>query len=176
MDSGLAAEFASPEQLVAAVEHLRADGYQRLETFTPFQVPEINGLLGVRRSKIPRWVLAGGITGGSLAFLFQWWTSAIDYPLIIGGRPLNSAPAFIPITFEATVLSAGTTALLAFLAYCWLPRPAQPIFSAEGFESATVDKFWLAIDERDPHFADTATREHLRALHPLRISAFGARS
>jgi Protein of unknown function (DUF3341) len=173
MDSGLVAEFASAGDLIAAVGRLRAAGYERIETYTPFQITEIEEQLGIRRSRIPQWVLAGGIIGGSLAFLLEWWTSAIDYPLIIGGRPLNSAPAFIPITFEATILAAGTTVLVSLLAYCRLPRPAHPVFSVEGFESATIDKFWVAVDHRDPQFNESAAREHLLALKPLRLASFG---
>jgi hypothetical protein len=141
----LAAEFASADELCAGVRALAGAGVTRLDAFTPYQVEGLQELMGVPRSRL-RWiVLAAGLLGGGAAYLLQWWINVVDYPLDIGGRPYHSALAFVPITFEMTVMSAGFAALISAIVLGGLPRLWQPMFEIDGFERATIDRFWLAV-------------------------------
>jgi len=139
------AEFASGPALLDGIRALRDLGVSRLDAFTPYEVAGLEPLLGVRRSRLP-WIALGiGLAFGGAAYLLQWWINVIDYPLNIGGRPYHSAPAFIPITFEMTVLFAAAAALISALVLGGLPRLWHPVFEIAGFERATIDRFWLAI-------------------------------
>ncbi|HET7503344.1 MAG TPA: DUF3341 domain-containing protein [Kofleriaceae bacterium] len=148
------AELATGPALIAAIRALAAEGvapprYQ-LDAFTPHDVAGIDDLLGVRRSRLPWIALAVGLAAGSGAYLLQWWINVVDYPLNIGGRPYHSAPAFLPITFEMTVLFAAAAALISALVLGGLPRLWHPVFELDGFERASRDRFWLAIDPARP--------------------------
>jgi hypothetical protein len=146
------AEFATPHELCEAVRTLQASGVARLDAYTPYPVDGLQEQLGVPRSRL-RWiVLVAGLLGGGAAYLLQWWINVIDYPLDIGGRPYHSALAFVPITFEMTVLSAGFAALISGIALGGLPRLWQPAFEVAGFERATIDRFWLAVGSGDRAF------------------------
>jgi len=145
----LMAEFETTDELFAGIKVLTAAGVTRLDAFTPYPVDGLQELLGVPRSYL-RWiVLAAGLLGGGAAYFLQWWINVVDYPLDIGGRPYHSALAFVPITFEMTVLSAGFAALISALALGGLPRLWQPVFEVDGFERATIDRFWLAVASGD---------------------------
>jgi hypothetical protein len=159
MVRGLLAEFGSPEELVVAVGTLRALGLTHLDAFTPYPVRELEPLLGIRRSPIPRWVLAAGLTGAGAAYLIQWWCAAVSYPIDVGGRPFHSAPAFIPITFETAILCAATTAFVSALLYAKLFRLYDPVFEAPGFERASVDRFWVAAYTDEGAFHDLEANE-----------------
>lgn len=173
MKAGLVADFGSPEVMRAAVRALRERGYLLLDTFTPFPLEPVEHELGLRRSRIAAVVLLGGVTGASFAFFLQWWINVVDYPLNVGGRPFNSAPAFIPLTFITTVLAAGFTAFFALWFFCGLPRVAHPIFDADGFERVSRDGFFVGVDVKDPAFDLDATRRLLEELGALRVSSFG---
>lgn len=168
-DVALLAEFDSVESILHAVTTLRAKGYQRMEAYTPHPIPELEERLGIPRSTIPRFVLAGGVIGGLFAFGLQWWLNGVDYPLNVGGRPLFSAPAFIPITFETIVLFAALTGFATFLYKTRLPTLQQPLLAVEGFERVSIDKFWLALSTSDPLFDPKASAEQLRALGAERL-------
>ena len=176
MNTGIVAEFRSPEALLDAVSRLRALGYTRLDAFTPYPVPIVESAIGVRRSKVPVVALAFALLGGSLGYLVQWWTNGVDYPLDVGGRPLHSAPAFVPITFESAVLAAALSALVAMLAFTRLPRPWHPVFEVEGFESASVDGFWIGVDLSDPRFVFAQLSAVLRDAGAARVAPFGGLS
>jgi hypothetical protein len=147
--SGLVAEFTTVEEAVAAARGLRALGYRELRGYTPFPVRELEEPLGIPRSSIPRFVLAAGVAGGLLALLVVWWTNAIDSPLDVGGRPLSSWPADVPIVFETTILFAACTAFALVFLLSGLPRLHDPIMGVDGFERTSLDRFWIAIDEGD---------------------------
>jgi len=168
--SSLFAEFGSADALERAVDHLRALGYTELEAYTPFPLRHLDQRLGLRRSKVPLFVLAAGLTGAGVGYLVQWWCTAVDFPLDVGGRPLHSAPAFIPITFESAVLFASLTAFVAVLALARLPRLWHPVFEIDGFERASIDRFWLedAREAGDERAATTITKE-LLSLGALRV-------
>ena len=169
MNEGLLAEFESPEALIVAARRIRDFGCTRLDAFTPYPLSELDDVLALRRSPIPRWVFGGGLLGGCAAYLYQWWMMTVDYPLNVGGRPLHSAPALIPITFESTVLFAALTAFTACLLFSGLPRLWHPVFEVEGFDRVTIDRFWLGIDATDPRFADHRLHDELRNAGATRI-------
>lgn len=166
---GLAAEFEKHEQLFRAAKQAYAHGYRRMDGFAPFHVEGLAKTLG-KRNWIPLFVLVAGIIGGIGAYYMQWYANVADYPINIGGRPLHSWPAFIPITFELTVLCAGLTAFFGSLALSGLPRPYHPMFNLPEFERASQDRFFLCIESRDPMFDTKKTREFLQTLKPLQIA------
>lgn len=141
----LVAEFESPELLVAAARRVREMGYVRLDAVTPFQIAELDEVLRIRRTAIRWWVLLLGLGGAALALLVLHWTNAVDYPLDVGGRPLDSYPADVPIIFESAVLLGSFTAFLGVLLGSGLPRLHHPLFEIEGFERTTIDRFWLLV-------------------------------
>jgi hypothetical protein len=172
LQSGLLAEFETPDALVAAVRKLRALGYTRLDTFSPYAVLAVEEPLGVRRSRVPVYVLGLGLFGVALAYAIQWYCDAFDYPLDIGGRPLDSIPADVPICFETGILFASLAAFVFAWALCGLPRLHHPMFAVDGFERATLDRFWVGIDGADPEF-DAAVGDELTRLGALRVAPFG---
>ena len=163
---GLMAEFASPAALVEAAEQARAAGYKRLDAFTPFPMERLSDALGHRRSRVPLLVLIGAILGACAGYGLQYWISAVSYPLNVGGRPYNSWPAFIPVTFEMTILVAGIFAVFGMLALNGLPTPYHPVFHVERFALASRDRYFLCIEAKDPKFDEAATRAFLAGLHP----------
>jgi hypothetical protein len=153
------AEFASPEGILRAAERLRALGYTRLQSYTPFPSPELEQLIGVKRSRIPAVVLACAFAGLGTAFLIIWFCNAYDYPLNVGGRPLNSFVADIPIMFETTVLFAGGSAFWAALLSNRLPRLHDDLSEVPGIERASSTAFFLRIDAADPRFDSQVVHE-----------------
>ena len=139
------AEFAAPDEMSHALEELRAAGYRELETYTPFDMRRTTPALGLRRPWLP-WIIAlAGLSGGIVAYWIQWFANAWDYPLNVGGRPVNSVPAFIPATFEGTVLAAAIVAFFGLFITLRLPALWHPVFEIEGFERATIDRFWIEV-------------------------------
>lgn len=166
---GLMAEFEKPDQLLEATRRSYEKGYRRMDAYTPFPIHGLHEAIGFRRSIVPWIVLGGGITGGLVGFLMQWFACVISYPLNIGGKPLNSWPAFIPVTFELTVLFAAGAAFLGMLALNGLPMPYHPVFNAPRFALASRDRFFLCIEARDPEFDLAETREFLETLEPREV-------
>jgi hypothetical protein len=163
---GLMAEFASPEALLAAARRAYAEGYRRMDAYSPFPVDGLAEAIGFRRNLLPLIVLIGGIAGAAGGFYLQYWISVVDYPLNIGGRPLNSWPSFIPVTFELTILLAALAAVLGLLALNGLPMPYHPVFNVERFELASRNRFFLCIESRDPRFDREATRRFMESADP----------
>ena len=167
---GLLAEFDSPHQLAAATWAARSQGYRRLDAFSPFGIDEVANALDFQKTSVPLVVLIGGILGGLGGFLLQYWVSTIAYPINIGGRPMNSAVAFVVITFECTILGGALSALLGMLALNGLPQPYHPLFNVPEFARASKDRFFLVIESKDPMFDARATREFLLTLNPKTLS------
>lgn len=163
---GLLAEFRTPEELIAAGKRAYADGYRRLDAYTPFPVEGVAEAIGFHHTRLPLVVLIGGITGCLGGFALQYWGSTTYYAMNVGGRPFNSWPSFIPITFETTVLFAAFSAVLGMLALNGLPMPYHPVFNVPEFAMASRDRFFLAIEASDPLFDRAKTKEFLQDLEP----------
>lgn len=168
---GLMAEFATSDDILAATRRAHAAGYRHLDAYTPFPVEGLAEEMGLYYTRLPILVLLGGIFGAMIGFSFQYWVSVVDYPLNIGGRPLNSWPAFIPVTFEMTILVAALAAVLGMLAFNGLPMPYHPVFNVPEFGLASRDRFFLCIEARDPLFDRSETHRFLEELQPVRITA-----
>ncbi len=166
---GLAAEFESDAQLVHAAEEAYARGYRRMDGFTPFPIEGLAEALG-KKNRIPLLVLLGGIVGGGSAYFMEWFANVVSYPINSGGRPLHSWPAFIPITFELTVLGAALTAFFFALGLSGLPKPYHPMFNLPEFERASQDRFFLCIEAEDTLFDAEQTRAFLESLEPLVVA------
>ncbi len=166
---GLAAEFESDAELVHAAEQAYAQGYRRMDGYTPFPIEGLAEALG-KSSRIPLLVLCAGILGGCSAYFMEWFASVVSYPMNVGGRPLHSWPSFIPITFELTVLGAALTAFFVSLGLNGLPRPYHPMFNLPEFERASQDRFFLCIEADDSLFEEGKTRAFLESLEPLMVA------
>jgi hypothetical protein len=166
---GLLVEFTEPEDLVRAARQVHADGYRAVEAYSPYPVEGLAESIGFTHSRMPMIVLLGGILGGTGGYLLQYWVSVVEYPLNIGGRPLHSWPAFIPVTFECTVLVAALFAVLGMLALNGLPQPHHPLFDVPEFQRASTDRFFLCIRRTDPQFHEVTTRQYLESLNPEAI-------
>jgi hypothetical protein len=158
---GLLAEYDDPETLVHAAQRARQAGFRRFDAFSPMPVEGLAEAIGFTRTRMPLVVLMGGVIGAVTGYLLQYWVAAIAYPLNVGGRPLNSWPAFIPVTFETTVLVASLFGVLGMLALNGLPRPHHPLFAVGEFARATRDRFFLCIEAADRQFDPEATRGFL---------------
>jgi hypothetical protein len=168
---GLMAEFRDPTDVVAAARKAYAEGYRRMDGFSPFPIEELSEALGWHtRGRLPKMVLAGGLIGATSGYLLQYWSAVHAYPLNIGGKPLHSWPAFIPITFEMGILFAAFAAVLGMLGLNGLPRPHHPVFNAPNFALASTDRFFLCIEASDPLFDRASTRRFLESLHPTVVS------
>lgn len=167
---GLLAEFTEPNELIAAVRQARAAGYRRMDAYTPYPIEEVAEELGVHGNRLPLIVLVGGIVGLLAGYGLQYWASVIEYPLNVGGRPFNSIVAFIPITFETTVLIAAFAAVLGMLALNGLPMPYHPVFNVPRFALASRDRFFLCIEATDPMFDRELTRRFLERLVPRSVA------
>ncbi|HYN87332.1 MAG TPA: DUF3341 domain-containing protein [Ardenticatenaceae bacterium] len=160
---GLMAEYEDADGLAEAIRGVRQAGYTRLDGYTPYPVHEVQEALGVRGIKIPLIVLVGGIVGAIAGFGLQYYAMVLAYPLNVGGRPLNSWPMWVPVTFETTVLFAALAAVFGMLAFNGLPQPYHPVFNVDRFALASRDRFFLVIETNDPKFDPIATRALLQS-------------
>ncbi len=165
---GIMAEFDSPSELVAAAKEVRAQGYRRFESYSPFPIEELNEAMHLK-NKLPLIVLLGGIVGGLTGYLLQYWITVWYYPINIAGRPLHSWPAYIVITFELTILFASIAAFLGTLALCGLPMPYHPVFNVDRFALASRNRFFLCIEATDPMFDRNQTAALLESLEPREV-------
>lgn len=174
MRSGLAAEFVTADDLLIAVQELQRRGYRRLDAFTPHPVQEIEDVLALGRSRLNWVVFPLGMGGALFAFWLQWYCNAYSYALNVGGRPPFGWITDIPITFETGVLA---TSLAVFVGLFWtigLPHLTHPLFEVDGFDRATIDRFWLAIGDDDAELDRARTSDELRQLHATTVAPFGA--
>jgi hypothetical protein len=160
------AEFTGPDELLQAAKAAYDAGYRRMDAYSPLPVEGLAEALGFRRTSVPLIVLVMGLLGCMGGFLLQYWISAIDYPLNVGGRPYNSWPAFVPVTFELTILCAAFGALVGMLVLNGLPMPYHPVFNVTRFAQATRDRFFLCIEAVDPNFDRERTKVFLESLTP----------
>jgi hypothetical protein len=167
---GLMAEFDDPNALVAAAHLARLEGYRRMDAYSPFPIEELHEALALPHTRLPLIVLIGGLVGCIGGYSLQYWAAAVAYPLNVGGKPLHSWPAFIPITFECTILVAAASAVLGMLALNGLPMPYHPVFNVPRFALASRNRFFLCIESRDPKFDLDHTRYFLESLNPREVS------
>jgi hypothetical protein len=167
---GVMGEFGTPEQLIHAARKVREAGYRHVDAYAPFPVEGLPEALRLHRSWVPLITLLGGLTGGLGGFGLQYWAAAITYPLNIGGRPLNSWPAFIPVTFELTILGASLSAVLGMLALNRLPQPHHAVFNVPRFTHASTDRFFICIQARDKKFHLAETARFLQGLDAHHVS------
>jgi hypothetical protein len=168
---GVVGEFSTPQSLIQAAKQARQAGYTSIDAYTPFPVEGLNEALGLGRTLVPLVTLIGGLIGGLGGFGFQYWVSVIAYAENIGGRSLNSWPAFIPVTFELTVLGASLSAVFGMLAMNKLPQPHHPLFNVDRFQKhASVDRFFLCIQADDPKFGLADSARFLQGLNAEHVS------
>src|ERR1700674_335034 len=163
---GVMAQFDSPSALVAAARETYTACYRRINGYSPFPIEALSEAIGFTRTGLPLIVLAGGIIGALGGFFMQYWMEVINYPINVGGKPFNSWPAFIPITFECTVLCAAFAAVFGMLALNKLPQPYHPVFNAPNFALATRDRFFLVIEASDRKFEHDAVMQFMKGLRP----------
>jgi hypothetical protein len=166
---GLLAEFHEPQRLLEATRRAREAGFRRMDAYTPFPVEGLDEALHFTPRKLPYVVLAGGIVGGLTGFFMQYYATVIDWPINVGGRPYNSWPAYMVITFEMTILFAALAAVLGMLALNGLPRPHHPLFNVDRFELASRNHFFLCIESRDPNFDLEKTTRFLESVGADRV-------
>jgi len=167
---GVIAEFQDPQALLDAANAVREKGYTSVDAFSPFPIHGLAEAVGFHKSRLSAIVLTMGILGGIGGFFMCWYANVISYPLNIGGKPLNSWPAWIPITFECTILLAALGAVFGMLALNGLPMPYHPVFNVRRFDSASRDKFFLVIQARDPIFRLDEARSFLQSLGPREVT------
>ena len=167
---GLMAEFEDATALVTGAMRAREEGYTCLDAYSPYPLEELHHVLHTQATKLPLLVLIGGLIGCVGGFALQYWVSAIAYPLNVGGKPYFSWPAFIPVTFECTILAAALTTVLGMLALNGLPQPYHPVFNVPRFALASRNRFFLCIESADPKFHLEGTRRFLETLNPREVS------
>ena len=167
---GLMAEFDNPTALVAAARAARAQGYRKLDAYSPFAIEELTDALDLHKNRLPLIVLACGILGGLTGYLLQYYITVWDFPINVGGRPLHSWPAYIIIAFELTILFGALSAVLGLLGLCGLPMPYHPVFNVPRFATASRSRFFLCIEAADPLFDAEKTARFLETLQPREVS------
>jgi hypothetical protein len=166
----MVAEFETADELLLAAESARRAGYTQIEAYSPFPIHGLSEAIGFRDQRVPWFIFTGGMTGGLLGYTMQWYTAVIDYPMNVGGKPLNSMPAFFPVTFECTILFAALTAVFSVIVLNGLPKPYHSIFNTPGFDRASQDRFFLEIGAGDSQYDARNTRDFLEGLRAVRVS------
>ncbi len=166
---GVMAEFGSTTALVEAARKVRDAGYTKTDAFSPFPIHEIDEALGIKRSILPWIVFGGGVSGLLAGIGLQWFVHVFDYPIIVGGRPFFSLPAFIPAAYELTILLAAFGAVFGMIALNQLPQPYHPVFNVPNFSLATSEKFFLLIQSEDEKFSYEDTKRFMSGLNPQEV-------
>ena len=166
---GVAASFDDADALLAACAAVRERGYRRFEAYTPFPVEGLAEAVGHGPSRVPWIALGGAVAGGVGVYAMMWFASVVHYPLNIGGKPPHSWPAFIPVTFELSVLGAALGAVFGMFVLCRLPQPYHPLFDVAAFRRASRDRFFLCVEAADPLFDRAECRELLSACKPCAV-------
>ena len=161
---GVMAEFDSVQAIVDASKHAVSAGYSVMEAYSPVPVEELNDIIHKKRTKLSRFVFAGGLAGMATGFTLQYWASVIEYPMNIGGRPYATWPAFVVPSYELTILFSSLAAAIGMFALNGLPQPYHPVFNVERFSMASSDKFFLVIESTDPRFDHAGTTRFLQGL------------
>lgn len=166
---GVAAQFATVDSFLAAVEACRKAGYTHFDAHAPIPVHGLDEAMEIRPSRLPKLVFLGGLSGCALGLLFQWWTNAVDYPFRISGKPLFALPPAIPVVFELTVLFSALTAVIGLLVANRQPEFYHPLFELPAFAQGSDDRFFVVVEARDPRFDPQATVRFLEGLGAERV-------
>ena len=167
---GVVAEFEDSDTLLAAARLAREAGYTRMDAFSPMPVEGLSKVLKFRDKSVQTLMLLGGLTGCATGYFMQWFAATQSYPLNVGGKPFYSWPQQIVITFEMTILFTALSGVLGMILLNGLPRPYHSIFNTPNFEAASVDRFFLAIESRDPKFDREGTRQFMQGMSAVRVS------
>lgn len=166
---GLMAEFSSPETLLQATRRTHEAGYRKINAYSPMPIEGLAEAVGFPHTRLPAIVLAGGLTGSICGFALQWYVNVVNFPLNIDGKPYNSWPSFIPITFELTILFGALSCVVGLIALNGFPMPYHPVFNVPRFAMASTDRFFLCIESRDRQFDLARTREFLEGLNGVGV-------
>ena len=158
------ARFETPTEVVRAARATHEAGYRKVNAYSPFPIEELSAAVGFHKDHVSKTVLLGGLTGAAAGFALQYFTSVIDYPINVGGRPLLSLPSFVPIIFETGILLAAFGAALRMIIMNRLPQPYHPVFNVPSFKRASRDAFFICIKSNDPKFDQAGTRDFLIGL------------
>ncbi len=168
---GVMAEFETPGALVAAARRAYEAGYRKMDTYSPYPIEDAWDAIGHHDRRLSLIVLLGGLTGLCTGYGLQYWVHAITYPTNIAGKPLNSWPQFIPVTFELTILFAALSAVIGMIVLNGLPMPYHPVFNVQRFaDHASQDRFFLVIEAADPRFDKLQTADFLKGLNAAEVS------
>lgn len=160
---GVMAEFDTAQEILDAARKTMAQGFTKVEAYSPVPIEELNTVIHQKRTKLSQIVLAGGLTGMATGFALQYWASVIEYPMNIGGRPQASWITFIVPSYELTILFSALSAAIGMIVLNGLPQPYHPVFNVERFSMASSDKYFLVVESADPKFDQQATAEFLRS-------------
>jgi hypothetical protein len=159
---GIVAAFDTPSTLYHACETVRDAGYSQWDALTPFPIHGLDAAMGMRRSKVPRFSLAGGVTGFCTGMSFIWWANAHEYALVVGGKPYFSPMFAFPVSYELTILFTAFATIIGMFLLNGLPMHYHPVMKAPQFVRATDDRFYIVIEANDPKFNAAATRALLQ--------------
>lgn len=166
---GLMAEFDTASAVVRAAKRTYSAGYRKINGYSPYPIEELSEAIGFHKTILPWLVFAGGVIGGLSGFGLMYFTSVIDYPIMVGGRPFLSIPSFIPITFECTILGAALTAVVSMILLNGLPQPYHPVFNVPRFALASRERFFLVVEAKDPKYDYAETKNFLESLKPQEV-------
>ncbi|HXB20292.1 MAG TPA: DUF3341 domain-containing protein [Candidatus Solibacter sp.] len=167
---GLMAEFDTPTDLVHASKAAYEAGYRKMDSYTPYPLEEAAEAIGVHHNRVPLLTLCGAMLGMIGGYSLQYWVSAVNFPINVGGKPFHSWPAFVPVTFECAILGAALATVVGMIALNGLPQPYHPVFNSPNFARASRDRFFLCIESQDANFRLDETRRFLETFHPLEIT------
>lgn len=167
---GLLAQFDTAEQLLSASQRAHAAGYRRMDAYSPFPIEGLGEAVGLRTNAVPMIGLTGGVVGAITGYGLQFWVHTTALPINVGGRPLNSWPAFVPVTFELAVLFSALSMLVGLFILNGHPEPYHPAFNVADFARASRDRFFLCIQSDDPLFDSVRTREFLVGLDAREVA------
>ena len=168
---GIAAEFESPDELLAAVRRTREAGYSRMDAYTPFPIHGLTDEMNFRDERVPLFMFLGGLIGAISGFFLQTYTNVWDYPFNVGGKPMIGYPAWVPITFECTILFSALTGVVSMIMMNGLPKPYDPMFNIPNFSRASQDRFFLCIEARDPNFNVEEVTKFMEGLGAASVEA-----
>jgi hypothetical protein len=171
---GVMAEFPNPAAVSAAAEGVRDAGFTRWDVYAPFPIHGIESAMGLKPSRVSFFVGTGAFLGVSGAMLMQWWMLAVDYRMVIGGKPFFAWEQYLPITFEMGILLGSISAITAMFVLNKLPMPYHPLMKKERFLRVSDDRFVIAIESEDPKFDAEGVRRMLESLGGTNIDVVEA--